>query len=141
MKSGWYYGIYQAVKPLKGQRQQLIMGYEQGKRGGDWEIFMGIFPSQCTWKSMRRSLVWAIPTSTNKKSSTLSISLALEALKEIEEEIQATSPYFRNTIYIDGMDYRRLHAYSRILTKEKYGYKKSSVKSEWCELPKLYKKI
>ena len=90
---------------------------------------------------MRRSLVWAIPTSTNKKSSTLSISLALEALKEIEEEIQATSPYFRNTIYIDGMDYRRLHAYSRILTKEKYGYKKSSVKSEWCELPKLYKKI
>lgn len=145
-ESGWYtnkwgFSQYYVVKPLKGQRQQLIMEYWNTTRGDRWAITMGIFPSQCTPHSIRNSPVWDAPTSTNNNASTISIKLALEALQEVIEIIRATSPYKKNILYIDGMDYRRLHAYTRILTKQRYGFKKSSLKSEYCNLPQLYKII
>lgn len=144
MKTGWYFGTYYVVKPLQnGKRQQLIM-YAKEFGYGRYYLVMGIYSSNTTYSSLCRDSahIWDKPTSTNKNPSTLSIKLALEALQEIEESILELSEGKRRYLYVDGFDYRRLHAYTRILTKEKYGYKQSKrVKSDYCDLPRLVKTL
>ena len=85
VETGWYdKDHYYVVKPLhNGHRQSLIMGAQNGE-GGRWYILAGIFPSCATYNSMNRSKVWDTPTSTNKNPSMKVVSLALEALAEIE---------------------------------------------------------
>ena len=139
MKTGWYYDEYFVVKPLKnGCRQQLVMGV-QSIGGGRWNVMMGIFPSNCTYKTMSRSSVWYTPTSTNKKPSINVLHLALEALDEIEQEIHNHVNGKRAYIYVDGLDERRLRVYTKVLTK-KNNYKLSTVKNS-CGLPLLYKRV
>lgn len=141
MKTGWYgENQYFVVKPLKnGCRQQLILGAVRGMCGR-WYISAGIFSSNSTFNSVQKSKVWNEPTSTNKNPSFGVIYLALEALKEVEEEIHNKANGKRWYIYVDGLDERRLWAYSRILTR-KCNYKLSNISSCYCGLPMLYKRV
>lgn len=142
MKTGWYNGDeYFVVKPLhNGKRQSLIMG-AQHCNGGKWNIMMGVFSSNIGYKSMHHSSVWDTPTSTNKNPSMNVLSIALEALNEIEEEIHRCANGKRHYIYVDGLDERRLRVYSKVLIK-KCGYKKSTVKSHRVKGASiLYKRV
>ena len=142
MVSGWYgKSEYFVVKPLKnGHRQSLIVGAIGGEFGR-WYIMMGVFSYNISHDKMYDSIVWRIPTSTNKNPSAKVFSLALEALNEIEQEIHNHANGKRAYIYVDGLDERRLRVYTKILTK-KCGYKKSTAKSEYgCGLPLIYKKV
>lgn len=139
MKTGWYYNQYFVVKPLKnGCRQQLVIGV-QNIGGGRWNVMMGIFSSNCTFKTMMHSNVWDKPVSTNKNPSINVLHLALEALDEIEQEIHNHANGKRAYIYVDGLDERRLRVYTKVLTK-KNNYKLSTVKNP-CGLPLLYKRV
>ena len=141
MTTGWYYDQYYVVKPLgNGHRQSLIMGADRGNFGR-WYILMGVFPCNISYEKMLTSKVWLTPTSTNKNPSAKILSLAIEALNEIEEEIHNHADGKRTYIYIDGLDERRLRIYTKVLTK-KCGYKKSTTKSQFANnLPLIYKKI
>lgn len=142
MKTGWYNrDEYFVVKPLhNGKRQSLVMGAER-YNGGKWNIMMGVFSSNISYKSMHRSSVWETPTSTNKNPSMNVLSIALEALNEIEEEIHRCANGKRYYIYVDGLDERRLRVYSKVLTK-KCGYKKSTAKSLCVkDASMLYKRV
>ena len=142
MKTGWYNDHeYFVVKPLhNGKRQSLIMGAQQ-YGAGKWNIMMGIFSCNATYRSMSESLVWFTPTSTNKNPSMEVLSIALEALNEIEQEIHRHANGKRHYIYVDGLDERRIRVYTHVLTK-KCGYKKSTVKSDYANgASKLYKKV
>ena len=145
MKNGWYNNnnTYFTSRPLhNGARQQFVM-FASNIGQGRYNIAAGVFPYQATLNSIKRNYndIWENPTSTNKKVSTYSITCALDCLKEVEEAIAERANGKRRLIEIDGSDYRRLHAYTRILTKEKYGYKVSSVKSLSCNLHILIKTI
>lgn len=139
MKSGWYNNEYVVVKPLKnGHKQSLIMGVYHNNCGR-WDVFAGVFSSNATYHSIANSDVWTTISSTNKNPSIKVLSLALEALGEIEQEIHNHANGKRAFLYVDGMDERRLRVYTKVLTK-KCGYKKSSVRSR-CGLPLLYKRV
>ena len=143
MKTGWYNADseYFVVKPLNnGNRQSLIMGACHGA-SNRWYIMMGIFSSNITYYSMYNSFVWNCPTSTNENPTTGSLSLALEALSEIEQEIHNHANGKRAFIYVDGLDKRRLRVYTKVLTK-KCGYKKSTAKSDRVVgMSKIYKRV
>lgn len=145
MENGWYNNNndYFTSRPLhNGARQQFVM-FASNMGQGRYNIAAGIFPYQATLNSIKKNYnnIWESPTSTNKKVSMYSITCALDCLKEVEEAITERANGKRRLIEVDGMDYRRLHAYTRILTKEKYGYKVSSVKSPSCNLHILIKTI
>ena len=141
MKTGWYSETqYFVVKPLKnGHRQSLIMGVDRGEFGR-WYVLMGIFHYNISYQDMWRSKTWAEPTSTNENPSAKVLSLALEALNEIEQEIHNHANGKKAYIYVDGLDTRRLRVYTKVLTKKR-GYKKSTTRSDYCGLPLIYKKI
>ena len=143
MKTGWYDGNRQffVVKPLhNGHRQSLIMGachYDTNK----WVIMMGIFPCNATYNSMYKSSVWTYPTSTNKKPSIEILTIALEALGEVEQEIHNHTNGKRAFLYVDGLDERRLRIYTKVLT-QKCGYKKSKAPSVCGKgMHQLYKRV
>ena len=141
VQTGWYSANeYYVVKPLhNGARQELVMfAIREINR---WYIGAGIFSCNATYNSLNRSDVWVTPTSTNKHPSMKTITLALEALQEIEDAIIESANGKRRYIYIDGMDERRLRVYTKLLARNNCGYKKSTVKSEYCGLPLLYKKL
>ena len=141
IQTGWYSkNEYYVVKPLhNGCRQTLVMfAYGEVNR---WYIGAGIFSCNVTYNSLNHSNVWDTPISTNKRPSMKTIPLALEALQEIEDAIAESANGKRRYIYVDGMDERRLRVYTKILTKNNCGYKKSTVKSKYCGLPLLYKKV
>lgn len=141
MKTGWYSeSQYFVVKPLKnGHRQSLIMGVDRGEFGR-WYVMMGVFRCNISYENMWHSEAWKEPTSTNENPSAKVLSLALEALDEIEQEIHNRANGKKAYIYIDGLDARRLRVYTKVLTK-KSGYKKSTTKSYYCGLPLIYKKV
>lgn len=141
MKSGWYGNIYFVVKPLRnGHRQSLIMGV-QHYNGPHWAILMGVFSSNISYESMIGSRVWRVPTSTNKNPSIKVLSIALEALNEIEQEIHQRANGKRAYIHVDGMNEKRLRVYTKVLTA-KCGYKKSSAKSQCVDgLHQIYKRV
>ena len=141
MKTGWHgESQYFVVKPLKnGHRQSLIMGVDRGEFGR-WYVMMGVFRYNISYENMLRSDVWRKPTSANESPSAKVLSLALEALDEIEQEIHNHANGKRAYIYVDGMDARRLRVYTKVLTKRN-GYKKSTVESNYCGLPLIYKKV
>lgn len=142
MKTGWYNDCeYFSVKPLhNGNRQSLIMGacHRDSNR---WYIMMGVFSSNATHDSMYNSTVWNEPTSTNKKPTAETLPLALEALREIEQEIHNRANGKSALIYVDGFDKRRLRVYTKVLT-QRCGYKKSTVKSEYVNgMSMIYKRV
>lgn len=142
VETGWYdKDHYYVVKPLhNGHRQSLIMGalHHEGAR---WYIMAGVFSSYATYNSMNCSEVWDTPTSTNKSPSMKVVSLALEVLAEIEQEIHNQGDGKRRYIYVDGLDERRLRVYTKILTK-RCGYKISTAMSKNdIGLPMVYKKV
>lgn len=142
LETGWYSkDEYIVVKPLHNKcRQSLVMGVISRGRGR-WDVYVGVFSSYTTYKSMNYSNVWVNPTSTNKSPSMKVITLALEALNEIEQEIHYNACGKRAFIYVDGLDERRLRVYTKILTK-RCGYKISTAKSEHdINLPMLYKRV
>lgn len=143
MKTGWYNdgNQYFVVKPLhNGKRQSLIVGAVHGE-GGRWYILAGVFSSNATYNSMYRSEVWNTPTSTNKNPAVNTLSLALEALSEIEQEIHNHANGKRAFIYVDGLDKRRLRVYTKVLT-QKCGYKKSTAKSDHVDgMLMIYKRV
>ena len=141
MKTGWYStDEFFVVKPLKnGCRQSLIMGANRYYTN-HWNISMGIFSSNIGYNGMMKSTVWAKPTSTNKNPSLKVLPLALEALKEIEEEIHGYVQGKKAIIYVDGLDERRLRIYTKVLTK-KCGYKISTSKDRCTSLPLIYKVV
>ena len=143
MKTGWYNAdnAYFVVKPLhNGNRQSLIMGACHGD-SNRWYIIMGVFSSNATYNSMYHSTAWDTPTSTNKKPTVETLSLALEALSEIEQEIHNYANGESALIYVDGFDRRRLRVYTKVLT-QKCGYKKSTVKSEYVDgMSMIYKRV
>ena len=119
MKTGWYDNQYFVVKPLKnGHRQALIVGV-QPIGFGRWWVMLGVFSSK----------VWKNPTSTNKNPSANVLTLALEALNEIEQEIHNHANGKKAYIYVDGLDERRLRVYTKVLTK-RCGYKISTARSQ-----------
>lgn len=142
MKTGWYNwdNEYFVVKPLhNGKRQSLIVGAQLCY--GKWYIMMGVFSSNATYNSMYRSNVWYTPTSTNKNPTAGILSIALEALNEVEQEIHNRANGKRAYIYVDGLDERRLRVYTKVLTK-KCGYKKSTTKSDHVNgMPMIYKRV
>lgn len=141
MKTGWYSTdeVF-VVKPLKnGNRQSLIMGAYRYYTN-HWNISMGIFSSNISYHGMKKSIVWTEPTSTNKNPSLKVLPLALEALKEIEEEIHSHVQGKKAIIYVDGLDERRLRIYTKVLTK-KCGYKISTSKDRNTLLPVIYKVV
>jgi hypothetical protein len=143
MKSGWYNGgdQYFVVKPLhNGNRQSLIVG-ATNYASGRWYIMMGVFSSNATYNSMYHSEVWHTPTSTNKNPAVNTLSLALEALSEIEQVIHNRANGKRAYVYVDGLDERRLRVYTKVLTK-KCGYKKSTAQSDHVVgMPMIYKRV
>lgn len=141
MKTGWHgESQYFVVKPLKnGHRQSLIMGVDRGELGR-WYVMMGVFRCNISYEGMWRSEAWREPTSTNENPSAKILSLALEALDEIEQEIHNHANDKRAYLYVDGLDARRLRVYTKVLTK-KCGYKKSTKISSNCGLPLIYKKV
>ena len=141
MKTGWYdKDEYFVVKPLEnGCRQSLITGAVH-VGGGHWFIMAGVFPCNASFDSMRRSDVWNHITSTNNNPSIKTLTLALEALNEIESEIHERANGKQRYIHVDGLDERRLRVYTKVLTK-RCGYTISKVKSDHCNLCKLYKRI
>lgn len=141
VKTGWWdENRYYVVKPLhNGFRQELIMFAT--REANRWYITAGVFSCNATYLSVQLSSTWHVPTSTNKKPSITTVSLALEALKEIENVIKELNKEKRKFIYIDGMDERRLRVYTKLLTRGEYGYKKSSIKSEYSNLHLLYKRL
>ena len=142
IKTGWYEGDYYVVKPLhNGCRQELIM-HTMNTGCGRYYIAAGIFSCNTTYESLQNSPAWEEPTSTNKNPSFKVIPLALEALREIEEEIVKNSNGKRRFIYIDGFDERRLRVYTKVLIRYNCGYKKSpTLKGYYCDLPLLYKQL
>jgi len=132
---------YFIVKPLhNGCRQSLVMSAHRWG-SGKWNIVAGIFSSYATYNSICYSTVWVDPTSTNKNPSIKVLSLALESLNEIEQEIHKQAMGKRTFIYVDGLDKRRLRIYTKLLTK-RCGYKKSTIKSEYVDgMPILYKRV
>lgn len=142
MRTGWYNdNEYFVVKPLhNGNRQSLIIGACRWA-SNRWNIMMGVFPSNATYESMYCSTVWDIPTSTNKNPASMTLSLVLEALNEIEREIHNHVDGKKAFIYVDGLDKRRLRIYTKVLT-QKCGYKKSTAKSNHVDgMSKVYKRI
>ena len=143
MKTGWYNDDkqYFVVKPLhNGKRQSLIVGVSHCTFNS-WYVMMGVFPSNATYNSMYHSAVWGTPTSTNKKPTIETLSLALEALSEVEQEIHNHANGKRAFIYVDGLDKRRLRVYTRVLT-QKCGYKKSTAKSDYVDgMSMIYKRV
>lgn len=142
MKTGWYSeNEYIVVKPLKNKcRQSLIIGAIHAN-SNHWYLMAGIFSCNATYNSMMRSKVWENPSSTNKNPSIKTISLALEALNEIEQEIHNHVNGKKAYLYADGLDERRLRVYTKILTK-RCGYKKSTALSKHVNGAYLiYKKI
>lgn len=143
MKTGWYNNDkeYFVVKPLhNGNRQSLIVGASH-YASGRWYVMMGVFSSNATYNSMYNSNVWATPTSTNKNPTVNTLSVALDALGEVEQEIHNHANGKRAYIYVDGLDKRRLRVYTKVLTK-KCGYKKSSAKSDYVKgMSMIYKKV
>ena len=143
MKTGWYNdgNQYFVVKPLhNGKRQSLIVGVSYYALSR-WYVMMGVFPSNATYNSMYSSAVWNTPTSTNKKPTIETLSLALEALGEIEQEIHNHANGKRAFIYVDGLDKRRLRVYTKVLT-QKCGYKKSTAKSDHVDgMSMIYKRV
>ena len=141
MKTGWYSPYeYIVVKPLKnGCRQSLIMAacHREFNR---WYIMAGIFSCNATYNTMTHSNVWVNPTSTNKNPSIKVVTLALEALNEIEKQIHSYTNGKKAYIYVDGLDERRLRVYTKILTR-RCGYKISKTKSEYCDSHMVYKKV
>ena len=140
METGWYDGQYFVVKSLKNRhRQSLIMGVSPAEFGR-WYVMAGVFSSSISYGAMRSSKVWYTVTSTNKNPSIKTLSLALEALDQIEQEIHNHANGKRAFIYVDGMDKRRLRVYTKVLTK-KCNYKKSTAISAAAGLPLLYKRV
>lgn len=143
MKTGWYNAdnAYFVVKPLhNGKRQSLIMGVSH-YASNRWYVMMGVFPSNATYNSMIHSAAWEAPTSTNKRPTAGTLSLALEALNEIEHEIHNHANGKSALIYVDGLDRRRLRVYTKVLT-QKCGYKKSTVKSDHVDgMSMIYKRV
>ena len=142
IKTGWINkNEYCVVKPLHNGCRQILFISATNLGFGHWNIAAGIFSCNATYKSIVHSEVWKTPTSTNKRPSFAIIPIALEALTEIEHEISENSNGKRQYIYIDGMDERRLRVYTKILARNNCGYKKSTKKSTYCNLPLLYKKL
>ena len=142
MKTGWYNDDeYFIVKPLhNGNRQSLIVGAHHCA-SNRWYIMMGVFSSNATYNSMYRSTVWDEPTSTNKKPTAETLSLALEALSEIEQAIHNHANGKSALIYVDGLDKRRLRVYTKVLT-QRCGYKKSTAKSDHVNgMSMIYKRV
>lgn len=141
VKTGlWDENTYFVVKPLhNGFRQELIM--YATREANRWYITMGVFSCNTTYSSLFSSSVWRTPTSTNKKPSITTVKLALETLNEIEDVIKVLGGEKRKYIYVDGQDERRLRVYTKLLMREEYDYKKSSVKSQYCNLHLLYKRL
>jgi hypothetical protein len=143
MKTGWYNADseYFVVKPLhNGNRQSLIVGVTH-YASNRWYVMMGVFSSNATYNSMYHSTAWNTPTSTNKKPTAETLSLALEALSEIEQEIHNHANGKSVLIYVDGLDKRRLRVYTKVLT-QKCGYKKSTVKSDHVDgMSMIYKRV
>ena len=142
MKTGWYNDSeYFVVKPLhNGKRQSLIVGACHCA-SNRWYVMMGVFPSNATYNSMLLSAAWSTPTSTNKNPTAGTLSLALEALSEIEQEIHNYVNGKRAFIYVDGLDERRLRVYTKVLTR-KCSYKKSTAKSDYVEgMSMIYKRV
>ena len=140
MKTGWYNEQYYIVKPLhNGYRQSLIVGAQPINRGY-YNIMMGVFSCNISLEKMLYSNVWNKPTSTNKNPSIKTLTLALEALTEIEQEVFKYRNGKKTIFYIDGLDERRLHVFTKVLTK-KNGYKLSKSLDINTNLPKLYKTL
>lgn len=141
IQTGWYRkNEYYVVKPLHNGCRQVLVMFATGEFNR-WYVGAGIFSCNVTYRSLDRSDVWDTPTSTNKHPSMKTIALALEGLQEIEDAIVKNANGKRRYIYIDGMDERRLRVYTKLLARNNCGYKKSTVKSEYCGLPLLYKKL
>lgn len=142
MKTGWYNDSeYFVVKPLRnGKRQSLIIGACRCA-SNRWYIMMGVFSSNATYNSMLRSAAWSTPTSTNKNPTAGTLSLALKAIGEIEQEIHNHANGKRAFIYVDGLDEHRLRVYTKVLIR-KCDYKKSTAKSQYVNgMPMIYKRV
>ena len=142
IETGWYSEYeYYVVKPLHNKQRQVLIMFAQSLGGGRWNVGAGVFSCNVTYRSLELSDVWKTPTSTNKNPSVTTVKVALEALQEIEQVITQYSQGKRRYIYIDGLDERRQRVYTKLLTKEKYKYKKSTAKCTYCDLPMLYKRL
>ena len=142
IETGWHSeNEYCVVKPLHNGCRQVLFMAAMNYGLGQWYISAGIFSCNATYNSVNRSEVWKNPTSTNKNPSFAVIPLALAALTEIEQAISEKANGKRRYIYIDGMDERRLRVYTKILMRNNCGYKKSSKKSDYSNLPMLFKRL
>lgn len=142
IETGWHNDFeYCVVKPLHNGCRQILFMSAMNYGRGQWFISAGVFSCNATYNSITRSEVWHTPHSTNKNPSFSVIPLALETLAEIEQAISEKANGKRRYIYIDGMDERRLRVYTKILMRNNCGYKKSSRKSDYCNLPLLYKQL
>lgn len=143
--NGWYNDdgrpSYYVVKPLHNHcRQQLVMHAIQGATNR-WYLAAAVCSCNATYDSFYNSPAWDNLTSTNKNASYKTVPLALEALTEIEQAIKSVTKGKVHFLYIDGADERRLRVYAKVLNKYNCGYKKSTKKSEYCNLPMLYKRL
>lgn len=145
METGWNVNAknedtYVVVKPLNNGANQSLYIFTEPLGGGRWNIAMGVFSSHhATMFSLLLEESWDIPASTNLAPSLNTLKLALDGLKEIEEELKTRSNGKRRIVYIDGLDERRLRTYTKVLNKVDKGYKTSSAKSRHCDLYQLYK--
>lgn len=147
MKTGWYnlvknIDVYMVVKPLPNNSQQSLYIGAESMGGGRYNILFGIFPTDIdTITKLFLERAWEVPTSTNQQPSAITLSLALQGLKEIETEIKAKSQGKRRIIYVDGLDKRRLRIYTKVLNRYNFGYKTSSVNSDHVSDTKMLYKV
>lgn len=147
MKTGWYnlgknINVYMVVKPLPHNNQQNLYIGAEPVGGGRYNIVLGVFSADIdSVMELFLEQAWEVPTSTNQQPSAITLSLALQGLKEIEAEIKAKSCGKRRIIYIDGLDKRRLSTYTKVLNRYNFGYKTSSIKSEHVINTKILYKV
>lgn len=140
MKTGWYNDGYFVVKSLhNGYRQSLVMGAEPLGRGY-YNIIMGIFPCNIGYKNMINSHILSEPASPNKNPSIKTLTVALEALNEVEQELIRFRNGKRTLVYVEGSDEQRARVYQKVLTK-KCNYKISKSIDTIIDFPKLYKTL
>lgn len=150
MDKGWYpsgydscdnYELYLTTRPMNNEQEVVMFASNLGR--GHYEICLGVLENDYSFADLFLSPCFAEIQSTNDTPSFRTAILAVDCLRECEEEIKRRANGKRRIIYIGAMDKRRMRAYQAIVNRYNLGYNKSSVREFFWDRDvfKLYKVI
>lgn len=150
MEKGWYpskysgcynYELYLTTRPINDEQEVVMFASNLGR--GQYEVSLAVIQNDCSFYDLFHLPCFDEIQSTNKMPSFRTAILAIDCLRECEEEIKRMAKGKRRIVYIGAMDKRRMRAYQAIVNRYNLGYKKSSVREDlWDKnIFKLYKII